>query len=164
MTKNDVSDTGTLELERPFPSELGRIALSINMLVPVEQVDTRTHQKHISDIWDVRLPQARWATSAPKATFAELLASISFLSQSATTVAAAALFNWLSLFGRGNSTVPINLPMLLHVEQVLRRPSILVSPRLRMSRAAVGVSALLAPSGTLLTWSEVIAEEQNGRD
>ncbi len=166
--RTESSDTKSVELSRPFSRELGNLALRLNVPSSLDATDTlivgpsgQTYTIHYSNSppWTTEMQSV---ADAPKSTFTDWFASLSFLSNSLTSVTAAALFNWLSLFGRGNSTVPINVPSLLYVEHLLRRSTILVSPRLRMSRSQVVATALTPPSGTLLTWAEVLAEERDG--
>ena len=167
MTINQPENTHTvaLPLTDSLPEEYSRaVARAIAPLdFPVGQADTRVAAQSTEQDSRYHSLRSIWLEiQEPGPSIADLLVSVSFQWESTfRRIAAAAMFDIVSARMRENMSSPIETTAFVQSERALRRVPITLSPKLRMTREALSASALVAPSGTLLTWLEMIEEENN---
>jgi hypothetical protein len=164
ITKPERSETEAIDLSTPVPQGYRRIVFDLS------QVGTARGQ----DLAGLRLDQVctRHDTSIVSGTtclpdtetssLADLLASLSFAS--ATTMrnlTAATCVQWMNLFGPEKSTR--SMSPAAYTQFALRFSTVSISPSLRMKRNLLPKTVFIAPSGAQLTWAEVVAESDNGR-
>lgn len=153
-------NTQTLDLSNPVPFGVNRTLFGADCGVHYDTNRTlesfRTSTEHnYADTFVFALG----ALDASRASFADLLASTSFMSATLRNAAAAACIQWLAIIGAERTSLPIS--MSTYRDLAVLRKRITVSPRLRASREGLIASAFLAPSGVSLTWSEVLEDEEN---
>jgi hypothetical protein len=161
--KRGSSGTEAIDLSRPVPNGFGRIAFDTGCsAVGLQQprslsISDDTNRRHGTWLFS----GVDWAAESEKSSFADLLASLSFVSANTMkNVTAAACVQWMNVFGPDQSTRFVNAAA--YTEFALRFATVAVSPRLRIARSLLPTSAFLAPSGAQLTWAEVMAEDDHG--